>query len=436
MKRIVPTLTCALLALLVTSNINAASSHGLKTVVIDAGHGGKDPGAVSADKKTYEKSLTLDIALKLADRIRTAYPDVNVVLTRKDDIFVELDKRAKIANKANADLFISLHVNASVNKAPNGYSVHVLGESSRKNRDLFAANMEIVKRENAVISLEGDDFSEKYNGFNPSDPESFIFMQMMQNTHLEQSIQFAQIVAQKMGSSSLRKNNGVSQDPFLVLWKTSMPAVLVEMGYISNQDDLWTLRQAGNREKIADAIFQAFKTYKSQYDASLSRPSASASAPAAAAGVPAANSIADAAKTPAAASGATKKADAPSATNAASGTKTPAAASGSAKATSAAVATENASASKTAGSGATAAEGASATKYGVQVFAVSSRLQDSDARFMGYKPLAVKAGKVYKYVIGVSSSEEQARKNLAAIKKKYPDAFLVKVQGESIERVR
>lgn len=373
---------------------NAASTKGLKTVVIDAGHGGKDPGAVSADKKTYEKSLALDIAQKLADKIRTSYPDVKVVLTRKDDNFVELDRRAKIANKEDADLFISIHINASVNKGPNGYSVHVLGESSKKNRDLFAANMDIVRRENAVITLEGDDFSEKYSGFDPKDPESFIFMQFMQNTYLEQSIQFAQICAQKLGASPLRTNNGVSQNPFLVLWKTSMPAVLVELGYISNADDLWTLRQATNREKISECLFQAFKTYKSQYDASVaptSKKKVEENKPEVKKEEPKAEPKIEAKAEPKA----EPKADAK-----------PAVAS-------------------------------SGVKYGVQVFAVGSKLANSDSRFMGYKTvISVKAGNVYKYIIGVSSDEAGARKNLANIKKKYPDAFLVKVTGETVERLR
>lgn len=388
MKRILFAVLAVSLLVFTPFKLSAASTKGLRTVVIDAGHGGKDPGAVSADKKTYEKSLALDIAQKLADKIRTSYPDVKVVLTRKDDNFVELDRRAKIANKEDADLFISIHINASVNKGPNGYSVHVLGESSKKNRDLFAANMDIVRRENSVITLEGDDFSEKYSGFDPKDPESFIFMQFMQNTYLEQSIQFAQICAQKLGASPLRTNNGVSQNPFLVLWKTSMPAVLVELGYISNADDLWTLRQATNRDKIADCLFQAFKTYKSQYDASVSPV------------------------------GRKKVEEQPKAVL---------------------LKDEGKAEVKTEVKNEVKAEAAvaSGARYGVQVFAVSSKLADNDSRFMGYKNvISVKAGNVYKYIIGVSTDEAGARKNLANIKKKYPDAFVVKVTGERVERLK
>ena len=157
----------------------------LRTVIIDAGHGGKDAGAVSKDKKSYEKTFTLSIASKLAEKIRQEFPDVKVVMTRTDDHFVELRDRAAIANKANGQLFISVHINSSASTSPNGFSVHILGQSSNKNRDLFAYNMDVVKRENSVILLE-DDYSTKYQGFDPSDEQSYIFMTLMQNAHLEQ----------------------------------------------------------------------------------------------------------------------------------------------------------------------------------------------------------------------------------------------------------
>ena len=156
-------------------------------MVIDAGHGGKDPGAVSSDKKTYEKSIVLDIAQNLSERIRKAYPDVKVVMTRSSDKYVTLNDRAEIANKADADLFISIHINASAKNSPNGYSVHILGQSSDTNKDLFAYNMDVCRRENSVITLE-DDYTTKYQGFDPSDPESFIFMTLMQNSYLEHEI--------------------------------------------------------------------------------------------------------------------------------------------------------------------------------------------------------------------------------------------------------
>lgn len=259
---------CIFVALLCSVLVAAGKNLRLSTVVIDAGHGGKDAGCVSKDQKTYEKNLTLDIATSLADRIREAYPDVKVVLTRSTDKYVTLDDRAKIANDAQADLFISLHINANDRTSPSGFSVHVLGQSSNKNRDLFANNMEVCMRENAVIMLE-DDYSTKYQGFDPSDPESYIFMMLMQNSHREQSLRLAEEIQSRLDGGPIKVDRGVSQDPFYVLWKTSMPAVLVELGFISNSEDLTQLRKKSCRSDLAERLFLAFADYKSFYDESL-----------------------------------------------------------------------------------------------------------------------------------------------------------------------
>ena len=213
----------------------------LRTVVIDPGHGGKDAGCISRDRKTYEKNITLDIGKRLAQKISAAYPDVTVIMTRTDDRFVELERRAVIANNAQADLFISIHVN-SVEKGTtaNGYSIHCLGQSSRKGNDLFSKNLELCKRENSVIMLESD-YQTRYQGFDPSDPQSYIIFSLMQNAHLGHSLSFAEDVASAMGSKPIRHSRGVSQDPFWVLWRTAMPSVLIEVGFITNPDDLETI---------------------------------------------------------------------------------------------------------------------------------------------------------------------------------------------------
>ena len=205
----------------------------LTTVVIDPGHGGKDAGCISRDKKTYEKNITLDIGKRLAKKIEAAYPDVKVKMTRSEDVFVELENRAVIANKANANLFISIHVN-SVEKGTtaNGYSIHCLGQSARKGNDLYSKNLDLVKRENSVILLE-DNYQTTYQGFDPNDPQSSIIFSLMQNAHLGNSLTFAEDVAQAMGSSPIKNSRGVSQDPFWVLWRTAMPSVLVEVGFIT-----------------------------------------------------------------------------------------------------------------------------------------------------------------------------------------------------------
>ena len=345
----------------------------LGTVVIDAGHGGKDPGCVSKDKKTYEKTLTLDIATKFSDLIKAEFPDVNVILTRSTDEFVELRGRADIANRANANLFISLHINASSSTSPNGYSVHILGQSSQKNRDLFAENMDIVKRENSVILLE-DDYQTHYQGFNPSDPESYIFMSLMQNSNLEQSLLLASIISEKLKGGPIKSDKGIRQNPFYVLWRTSMPAVLVELGFISNDTDLSALRQEEKRAELAKRLLGAFRDYKQLYDSSLGLDR--------------------------------------------DGDSAPADPKGSAKETKQETARESASKSAD----------VSGVLYGTQIFATSKAIDSSDKRFLGWKPQVVKIGNLYKYIIGVSSSAEEARKNNAAIKKEYPASFMVQIK--------
>ena len=241
----------------------------LSTVVIDPGHGGKDAGCISPSGKTMEKTVVLDISKRLADKIRTSYPDVKVIMTRNTDKFVELQGRADIANRNKANLFISVHVNSVDGKktGPNGYSVHILGQYTSKNRDLYAGNMDVVRRENSVIKLE-DNYTTKYEGFDPSDPESYIFMNLMQNAHLEQSFKFAQYVDQEMKGGAIKRSRGISQDPFYVLWRTAMPAVLVECGFMSNDADREALISEKGRDKIASDLFDAFSKYKKEYDGS------------------------------------------------------------------------------------------------------------------------------------------------------------------------
>lgn len=258
----------ALIFLYLILPLSAKNDLTLKTVVIDAGHGGKDPGAVSKDRRTREKDLTLDITHRLAEKIRTVYPDIKVILSRPDDEFISLNDRAEIANKAGANLFMSIHINASVKTAPSGYSIHVLGQSSHKDKDLFADNMDVVQRENSVVYLE-DNYTTTYKGFDPDDSRSFIFLQLMQSSNLEQSLEFAQIIADNLKDGPINENRGIWQNPFYVLWKTSMPAVLVELGFISNSEDLSKLREESNREAIAMLLLKSFSQYKEAYDKSV-----------------------------------------------------------------------------------------------------------------------------------------------------------------------
>ena len=246
-----------------------AGSLGLRTVVIDPGHGGKDPGAISKDKKTEERKLTLEISKLLKKKIEALNPGVNVYMTRdKDEVFVPLIDRAKFATDHNADFFISVHINSSSKTTPNGYSIHLLGPSTDKNKDTYAMNMEVVQRENSVILLE-DDYSTTYQGFDPNDPESDIFLHLMANAYREQSILFAQLVDKKMAGGPIRKSNGISQNNFAVLRLASMPAALLELGFISNPTDLEALRSSRNLDRIAQRIAEAFTEYKKLYDESV-----------------------------------------------------------------------------------------------------------------------------------------------------------------------
>lgn len=362
----------------------------LKTVVIDPGHGGKDSGCVSRDGKTYEKNITLDIGKRLAQKISTAYPDVEVRMTRTEDVFVELENRAVFANKANANLFISIHVN-SVEKGTtaNGYSIHCLGQSQRKGNDLYSKNLDLVKRENAVIMLE-DNYEAKYQGFNPNDPQSSIIFSLMQNAHLGNSLTFAEDVANAMGNKPIRNSRGVSQDPFWVLWRTAMPSVLVEVGFITNPEDLATMRSPEGRDAIAGNLLKAFSIFKVRYDGSTPVEEQ-----------PAAEQQPAAAPAPAQAEDKVQEQVQAQAQEQQAQEQVP--------------------------------EG---PLYGVQVLVTSKEMDPNDPFFCGYKPIMVKAGRMYKYIIGTSHSLKEVKKNYAKYQQKFPDNFIVKIEDGSTAPVR
>ena len=238
----------------------------LKTVVIDAGHGGEDPGAVNG--RTYEKNITLSVAKRLGVLIKRNYPSVKVIYTRDDDSFVELYRRAEIANKNNADLFISIHVNSAGDRSARGHETFVMGQ------DKNSENLEICQLENSVIVLE-DDYTSNYQGFDPGNPESYIIFSLLQNAHLEQSLDFATLVQQHADAGPIPNNRGVKQANFIVLWKCTMPAVLIELGFLSNSSDMRTLTDKNSQQRIASNIFKAFQSYKKSYDTDIYLPSAS-----------------------------------------------------------------------------------------------------------------------------------------------------------------
>lgn len=225
----------------------------LKCICIDPGHGGKDPGACGV--KSYEKNIVLSIALKLGKMIREKYPEIKVVFTREKDVFIDLDKRGKIANDHKADLFISLHINSSTSKSPKGLETYVLGLHRSKE------NLEVAMKENSVIKYEKD-YSIKYAGFDPHRAESYIIFSLMQNLYLEKSLSLAAFVQDAMVNQTGRIDRGVRQAGYLVLKDAAMPAILIEAGFISNPEEERYLATAAAQQKIAVSILQAIGKYK------------------------------------------------------------------------------------------------------------------------------------------------------------------------------
>ncbi len=231
------------------------------TVVIDAGHGGKDPGAIGPGR-TREKDVNLAVALNLGKLIESKHKDVKVLYTRKTDVFIPLIERTLLANKNNADLFISIHADAVAKSSASrvyGTSTFTLGTA--KNQE----NLEIAKRENAVILLE-DNYETSYQGFDPNSAESYIMFETLQLTHQSQSIQFASYIQENMIGYAKRHDREVKQGPYLVLKTASMPAVLVETGFLSHPNEEKFLASTDGRQKVATAIYYGFKNYKEAFD--------------------------------------------------------------------------------------------------------------------------------------------------------------------------
>lgn len=229
-------------------------NHGIKTVVIDAGHGGKDPGCHGGF--AHEKIVCLEMALKLGAKIKAKYPEINVIYTRKTDVFVALIDRANIANKANADLFICIHANAG-SSAAYGTETYVLGLHRTE------AQQRVMERENSIIALE-DDKGAKYKDFDLS-PDAIIQLQLQGSVYLNHSIEFAEYL-QKEFKRIGRYDRGVKQAGFLVLYKTTMPSVLIETGFLPNPTEEKFIGSSEGQEKMSSAMFRAFENYKNQIE--------------------------------------------------------------------------------------------------------------------------------------------------------------------------
>ena len=252
-------LVLAFIMMPLTSFVYSQNDENSFVVVLDAGHGGKDPGAISNGYK--EKKIALDVVLELGKTLEKL-DGTKVIYTRKRDKFVELWKRADIANKADADLFVSIHCNSVGNSKPYGTETWVLGEKNTER------NFEFAKRENEVIFLE-EDYEKNYAGFDPSSPESTIAIGIEQEVYVEQSIVLAQKIENAFKNKAKRKSRGLKQKSLLVIRNTYMPSVLVELGFISNKKEGAFLNSKKGQSKMANALKQAIIEYKNELDTNI-----------------------------------------------------------------------------------------------------------------------------------------------------------------------
>lgn len=366
--------------------LSAQTSSPLDKVVIDPGHGGSDPGCISPNQKLKEKTVCLAVALELGRLIKAKYPHIQVIYTRTKDVYVALDKRAEIANKNHADLFLSIHVNSAAKSAPTGSETLVMGTHKSE------ANLEVCMRENAVITFE-EDYQTKYAGFDPRSPESFIIFNLMQNAHLEQSLALAGHIQKAYSRGPITRDRGVKQGGLLVLWKCTMPAVLTELGFINNANDYKTLSTSAGQKRLAACLFAAFEQYKKDYEKAQVAP-------------PALQAASDSLYT-----------HPKAATEAAPGVQT---AAGRAEA-------KNPGANPGANTGATPSAKKS---YRVQILAVTKPLKAGAPDLKGHKGAQyLRKGVYYKYTLGDFATAAQAQAYCKTLRKDFPGAFVICVQN-------
>ncbi len=242
---------------------NTPQKYKMKTIVIDAGHGGSDPGALG--KVSYEKKVTLAVSLKLGELIKEHLPEIKVIQTRSKDIHVKLYERATVANKNNADLFISIHCNSldvkktPKNKAVAGTEVFIMGAH------VSEENLAVAKRENSVI-LKETDYKKNYGGFDPNSPQSHIMLVLEQNAYLENSLKLADFTDKQLKDKAKRTNRGLKQAGFIVLKQATMPSMLVEIGFMTNEEEEKFMNTADGQEILASALLRAIKEYKKEIE--------------------------------------------------------------------------------------------------------------------------------------------------------------------------
>ncbi len=250
-------IACIIFLLFIHSVANCGSTaagYKIKTIVLDAGHGGHDTGC-QGPTHSYEKDVTLKIILALGKKIEENYPGIKVLYSRETDVFITLQDRALLANKNNADLFLSVHCNANPNKGAYGTETYLMG------LHVSQANLDVAKRENSVIKLEKD-YESTYGGFDPDSPEATIALSLAQNANIEQSSFLASKVQENLTTKLNRFNRGVKQAGFWVLYRTTCPSILVETGFLTNKTEEKYLTSKDGQDELATAIFHAFEDYK------------------------------------------------------------------------------------------------------------------------------------------------------------------------------
>ncbi len=338
-------------------------------LVIDAGHGGHDSGAVGASSK--EKNINLKVAQLFGKYVERNCPDVKVIYTRTTDVFVTLQGRANIANNAKADLFVSVHTNSvAKGKTAKGFEVYTLGMHRATD------NLNVAKRENSVITLEAD-YKERYQGFDPNSSESYIMFEYMQDKNMENSVKFARLVQTNVCSTANRVNKGVKQAGFLVLRETSMPSVLIELGFISTPEEERQLNDAKVQDQIARGIFNAFQSYRGMASKAAAEP-----------------------VTPIVAETDSKK--------------------------------DGSTEVKTKDTPSTSAKKSdkNAPVFKVQIFGTTRALKKNDSRFKGLKGVdSYREGGLVKYTYGSSTNYEEIASLRQQVLSKFPEAFVVAFRG-------
>jgi len=356
-------------------------------VVIDAGHGGKDPGCLGA--YTKEKDVALNIALKTGKLISDNCPNVKVIYTRNTDVFVELYRRAKIANDNHADLFISFHCNASENKSAHGIDTWVMGLHKSD------ANLAVARAENSAM-LKEKDYEQNYGGFNPNSPESAVMFSLYSAAYLNNSILLADKVQKNLINTTHLRDRGVNQAGYWVLWAVSMPSILIEMGFLTNPTEEQYLSDEKHKQGIADAIYRAFVSYYSQVTGNkVTIPDVIAS---------------DNSQTES-----SNKSEANDHNNNNS--------------------SDNQSDKKVDDQKATVDKSPAKPdeiRFMVQFMALPEKISLNDKRFNGLPAVnRYNEGGLWKYTAGNESDLQSAKNILTEVKKKYPDAFVIAFKGET-----